>query len=103
VTALAAGRYTTVVEPAAVTLSARVAPADGVGLVEVVVDPASVGASRASVSITGAGTLVEAPPGPDGRLRWAVRAPATPGVAAITVTLDGTPLRLVPRVRFTGA
>ena len=98
---LPTGRYTTVTEPAAVTLSARIAPADGRSAVEVTVDPGLVGATRASLHLEGAGALSDQGALPDGRRRWVVTAPAMAGEAVLTVALDGTALRVRPRVRFT--
>ena len=95
-----AGRYTTVTEPAAVTLSARTAPADGRSTVEVTVDPGVAGASQGTLRMEGAGTLTDGGDLPGGRHRWVVTAPTTSGEAVLTVTLDGVALRVRPRVRF---
>jgi ASPIC and UnbV len=99
--AVAAGRYTTVVEPATVTLSRRVAPADGRSEVEVIVDAAAAGATTASLSARGPGSLSDEGADAGGRHRWRVIAPTAAGEAVLTVLLDGTALRVRPRVRFT--
>ena len=100
VTNLASGRYTTVTEPAAVTLSARTARSDGRSTVEVVVDPLAAGATLAGLGLEGDGALADGGDLSGGRHRWIVTAPATPGAAALTVLLDGAALKVRPRVRF---
>ncbi len=96
-----AGRYTTVIEPSAVEVARRVVPADGVSEVEVIVDPAAAGARTAAIECSGAcawtgPAVVE----PSGRTRRALVAPTFAGSARVLVSLDGTPLRVRPRVRF---
>ena len=96
-----AGRYTSVVEPAALTVAPRVAPADGSARVEVVVDPMAAGARTAAIECRGDCTWT----GPtttdaDGRLHRWLQAPAAPGSARVEVALDGVPLAVRPRVRF---
>ncbi len=98
---LRAGEYATVVEPAALSVSARVLPADGVGRVEVVVDPGAAGASTAIVDCVGA-CAWEGPPSADdqGRLHRTLRAPTARGHARVAASFDGRPLLVRPRVRF---
>lgn len=96
-----ADRYTTVIEPRAVEVAQRVVPADGVSAVEVIVDPAAVGARTATIECSG--TCAWAGPttmGVSGRPRRALVAPTYAGSARVIVSFDGTPLRVRPRVRF---
>ncbi len=96
-----AGRYTTVTEPSAVEVARRVVTADGVSEVEVVVDPTAAGARTATLDCSG--TCAWAGPSvvePSGRTRRSLVAPTFPGSARVLVSLDGTPLRVRPRVRF---
>jgi hypothetical protein len=97
---LPAATYTTVTETKALTVSQRVAPADGETLVEVTVDLTAAGATTASIEREGAGTWTGAPTLADGILRRQLRAPDGPGSARIEVELDGVALRVRPRIRF---
>lgn len=98
---LAPGRYARVVEPLALSVSSRVARADGASLVEVTVTPAMAGAARAEVACLGA-CAWEGPAVTDGQgvVRRALRAPASPGEARVEARFDGVALRVRPRVRF---
>jgi hypothetical protein len=101
VAGLRAGAYATVTEPRALEVRARVAPADGRALVEVVVDPRAAGASLATLGCSGACAWQgEASTDAEGRLHRTLRAPATPGAARVEASLDGSALRVRPRVRF---
>jgi len=101
VAGLRAGSYATVTEPRALGVSARVAPADGRSLVEVVVDPRAAGASAATLGCSGACAWQgEMTTDAEGRLHRTLRAPSTPGAARVEVALDGRALRVRPRVRF---
>jgi len=96
-----ADAITVVTEPEAVTLSARVLPADGRATAEVVVDPRAVGASRVALSLEGPARWAgEATTDDAGRVRRALVAPTERGEARVTVTLDGVALRARPRVLF---
>lgn len=96
-----AGRYTTVVEPRALAVEPRVAPADGSARVEVVVDLAAAGAREASIGCSGACAWAgEATRDGAGRLRRWLVAPTAPGSARVEVALDGVPMAVRPRVRF---
>lgn len=95
-----AGVYSTLVEPEAVRLSARVAPADGRGRVEVTVRPGAAGARSATIEARGAVAWAGPAETVDGALRRTLIAPAAPGVVTLDVTLDGAPLRVHPRVVF---
>ncbi len=101
VTDLHAGAYATVTEPRAVTVSTRVAPADGHSTVEVMVDPAAVGAAVATIE-GGAPGEWAGPPSTDERgcIHRTLRASSVRGSARVVVTLDGVALRVRPRVRF---
>lgn len=96
-----ANRYTAVVEPQVLSVSARAAPADGHSRVEVVVDMDAVGARGVSIECrgecawTGPATADTA-----GRIHRWLRAPTTAGSARVEVSLDGVPLAVRPRVRF---
>lgn len=101
VAGLRAGTYATVTEPRALEVSARVAPADGRALVEVVVDLQAAGAANAAIGCSGAcGWAGKATTDAQGLLHRSLRAPAAPGVARVEVSLDGRALRVRPRVRF---
>ncbi len=98
---LPAGRYTPVMEPRVLSVASRVMPADGMARVEVVADPTAAGARTADIGCSGA-CAWEGPAviGSDGKLHRFLHAPTVPGVARIELSLDGTPLRVRPRVRF---
>ena len=101
--AVSAGRPNEIVEPEALTLSGRVALADGRSTVEVTVHPELVGASMARVELTGAGRW-EAEATTDARgIHRVLVAPTMPGEARVTVSFDGEPLRVRPRVIFSQA
>jgi hypothetical protein len=97
---LAAGTYTTVTETKTLTVSTRVAPADGETIVDVTVDMNAAGAMAASIEREGAGTWVGPATASEGLLRRQLRAPAQAGSARIEVQLDGVALRVRPRIRF---
>jgi FG-GAP-like repeat len=97
---LAAGTYATVTETKALTVSSRVAPADGETVVDVVVDLDAIGATSASIEREGAGTWVGPATLADGMLHRGLRAPANAGSARIEVRLDAVALRVRPRIRF---
>jgi hypothetical protein len=97
---LRAGTYTTVIEPKALAISARVAPADGQSLVDVTVDLDAAHAASASIEREGAGTWTGVATASGGTLHRQLRAPVNPGSARIDVQLDGVGLRVRPRVRF---
>lgn len=101
VTGLSAGRYHAVAEPLVLALSSRSAPADGRSTVDVYAAPGLVGASSATLALQGAGALTSLGLQADGRYRWSVQSPATPGSAVLTLTLDGVALHVRPRLRFT--
>ena len=88
-----AGAVTEVVEPAVVSLSARVGLADGRSEVVITLAPGLVGATTATLTLEGAGVLARA-----SATEWRLTAPTTEGVSIVTVALDGTPLRVRPRV-----
>ena len=97
------GRTSEITEPEVVTLSRRVVSADGTSTVEVTVRPQLVGASTARVELTGAGRWQgEATTDAQGTHRVLV-APTQVGEARVTVSLDGNPLRVRPRVIFSQA
>lgn len=98
---LPADRYAVAVEPQVLTVSSRVAPADGRSRVEVAVDADAAGASGFTLSRSGAGEW-DGPgaTGPDGRFRRALVAPASAGEARIELSLDGVALRVRPLIRF---
>lgn len=94
-------RYARIIEPRALEVSPRLAPADGTSRIEVVADPASIGAREARIERSGVGTWAgDATLGEDGRLRRTLVAPEQPGSARIEVRFDGKPLRVRPRIRF---
>ena len=96
-----ADAVTTASEPAVLTVSPRVLPADGRATAEVVVDPRAAGASRVALALEGPAVWAgEARTDAAGRLHRTLRAPATPGEARVSVSLDGTALRVRPRVIF---
>lgn len=96
-----ADRVNEVTEPRAVTLSRRVLAADGQGTIDVMVDPRMLGGGTADLALTGSGEWVGAPTiDAQGVVRRTLRAPSMPGEARVTVTLDGRPLRVRPRVVF---
>lgn len=101
-----AGLATEVIEPTAVTLSRRVAPADGRSDVVVTIAPSLVGAraSAASVELLGVGSWVDGPTvDAGGTVRRVLRAPSAPGEARLIVHIDGRPLWVRPRVVFVQA
>lgn len=101
VTGLAAGRYATIVEPAALTLSTRVAAADGSSQVEVIADPRAVGASAVNLLCEGVCAWIgPATVDAQGRHHRALVAPASAGFSRVGLALDGVPLRVRPRVRW---
>ncbi|MFO0623989.1 MAG: CRTAC1 family protein [Polyangiales bacterium] len=101
VSGLAPGRYTRVVEPRVLTLSSRVARADGAARVEITVMPALAGAAAVALECVGA-CAWDGPAVTDagGAVRRALRAPTVPGEARVEVRLEGVALRVRPRVRF---
>jgi hypothetical protein len=103
VPALPAGAYHTIVEPRALSVGSRTAPADGRSRVEVVADPKAMGASVAAVDCDGcawdgAGTVDGA-----GALHRFLIAPAAPASVRIVARFDGVPLAVRPRIRFEAA
>ncbi len=101
VSGLAVGRYATVVEPVALTVTTRVAPADGSTRVEVIADPRAAGAATAALSCVGVcGWEGPATTDAEGRQHRMLRAPTAPGSARLGLTLDGVALGVRPRVRF---
>lgn len=99
---LPANAYATVTEPRVLTVSTRVAPADGKTLITVDVDPAIVGASTFEIALDGAGSWASPlAQRSDGTWTRALVAPAQPGTARLTLSLDGKALTVRPRLRFT--
>ena len=98
---VATGRYTVIDEPDALRVSHRVTPADGRSEVVVEVIPSAAGARVATIERTGAGEWTrDAVTRSDGHVTRVLRAPSTQGEARLRVPLDGTALRVRPRVRF---
>ena len=106
VAAAKANRIVTVDEPTLVTLSARAAAADGLTTIDVVVTPAKPDGSK-----LGAGAMVTVAAttgtwqGPvldmgDGTYHKTLVAPRLPGLAALIVGINGTPLTVYPRIIF---
>ncbi len=93
-------------EPPLLELSTRVAPADGIGEVTVLVMPRG---TEGSLLGTGHSVAVESSLGTwagpvsdlgDGSYRRTLVAPPGPGLAVIQVSVDGTAIPLSPRVEF---
>lgn len=100
---VSAGRSNEIVEPDALTLSARVVSADGRSTVEVTARPRALGAETARIELTGAGRWeAEATTDAQG-VRRVLVAPTQPGEARVTVSFDGNSLRIRPRVIFSQA
>ena len=96
----------TVDEPAVIALSERVAKADGASTVSVIVTPAKPDGTKlgpgatvtiASTAGTWQGPVTDAG---DGTYHRTLVAPATPALAAITTSINGTALTAYPRVLF---
>lgn len=95
---------TTIAEPAAVALSARVLPADGAATAEVTVDPRALGGGRVELALAGDGQWAgDATTDGEGTIHRVIRAPTAPGEGRVVVTVDGLALRVRPRVLFTRA
>jgi hypothetical protein len=96
----------TVDEPAVVALSARVAKADGASTISVVVTPAKADGTKlgpgAMVTIDATAGTWQGPvtDAGDGTYHRTLVAPATPALAAITTSVNGTALTAYPRVLF---
>ncbi|MEZ4408197.1 MAG: CRTAC1 family protein [Polyangiales bacterium] len=95
---VATNGYVTATEPEALTLSTRVAPADGASRVEVRV---AGGGDAVTIAREGDGAWEgDAVTGDDGVTRRALVAPTRAGKARVTVTIGGAALRVRPVVRF---
>lgn len=101
-----ANQIVIVTEPPLVNLSKRVAPADGATTIAVVVTPEKPDGTKlgpsATVTIdstagTWQGPVVDAG---DGSYTRTLVAPSTPALAAITLTVNGTPMTAYPRIVF---
>lgn len=98
---LPAGAYATIEEPRVLTVSRRLAPADGEAVVEVRAAPGLVGATKVAIEREGAGSWQgAATQEADGTWVRRLVAPAEAGEARIVLSLDGEALRVRPRVRF---
>jgi hypothetical protein len=96
----------TVAEPTLVTVSAHAAAADGLTTIDVVVTPAKPDGSKlgpgATVTVDTTTGTWQAPviDMGDGTYHKTLVAPRLPGLAALTVGINGTPLTVYPRVLF---
>jgi hypothetical protein len=95
-----------VTEPALLTVTPRVATADGVSTAVVVVKPVKADGSPlgpgASVTIDASAGAWQGPVVDvgDGSYRRVLVAPLTPSLAAIRISVDGVPFTVYPRVEF---
>jgi len=101
VSGLATGTYHQIIEPRALSVSQRVAHADGKTAIEVVVDPAALGSAGGAIERSGAGTW-QGPlaAGRDGKLHRTLIAPTAAGEARILAKVGALTLRVRPRVLF---
>lgn len=100
---LPAGRYTLVTEPGVLTVSRRVAPADGVSTIEVTADALEAGVDASELhfdEVTAGAWRGPATVGADGKVHRTLVAPAVPGEARVTLRIGDTALRVRPRIRF---
>jgi len=104
-TDVAAGSVHDIIEPPVVTLepATRRVTADGHSFATVRVIPRNVSTSaapRISVSLQGGGTVGDPIHDDDGSL-FRVTAPSSPGSAVLTVSIDGVPVGVRPRIWWT--
>ncbi len=101
-TDVAGGRCLTIEEPPTISLATRHAPADGASTLEVTVTPRGPDGSLAlgaPIALTIAGVPVPVARRDDAdAVRFTLTAPPTPGSSVLTVTVDGVPLGVRPRV-----
>jgi hypothetical protein len=109
---LAAGQRHTIEEPPLLTLSpaTRTAPANGSSEVTLTVRPHHPDGTpnpaaqvSAALTVPGGAQLSAVSLDAPGVHRVTVRAPSVPGSSVLTVTIDGVPLRVRPRLTWTAA
>ncbi|MFT7620948.1 MAG: hypothetical protein ACI9WU_000109 [Myxococcota bacterium] len=96
---LSIDQWTTITEPAWLTLSHDALPADGTSTAQLTVDPSS--AAGAVVTITSTLGTVQTTASADGGTLATITAPSEPGRAVLRVMVDGVPLLPVRRIEFT--